>query len=133
MTQQNIVTIDGPAGVGKTTLARLIAAKLSWPYLDTGAMFRTLALQLPDDVEAITEALLNSLASKLHFSLRGTGELTQLLCNDRAIGQEIRTEEVGLKASRLAVNASIRTLLANFQREIANLTPLVAEGRDMGN
>ncbi len=127
-----VITLDGPAGVGKSTIARLTATILKMPYLDTGAMFRTVALLLGPNAEQLPAQELLERRSHIHFQLEGTGENTILKCNESIIGQEIRTEQVGQLASRLATISAIRDWLKGIQRALAEATPLVAEGRDMG-
>lgn len=127
-----IVTIDGPAGVGKSTLAKLLADKLGLPYLDTGAMFRFLALQLGEKALEMSDEELLALARKWNFALSGTGKQTTLLANDKPIGSEIRNEETGRLASLLGARGAIRRALAEAQREIGKRQSLVAEGRDLG-
>lgn len=127
-----IVTIDGPAGVGKSTLAALLAEKLHIPALDTGAMFRTLALKLGEDAVNMPDSALLEKFNGLRFSLADSGLSTRLLCNGQDPGEEIRTEQVGSLASTLAARPAVRELLLKAQREIAEQGPLVTEGRDMG-
>lgn len=133
-----IVTIDGPAGVGKSTLARRLAAALGIAYLDTGAMFRTLALHMarkgyeaggdtPEDGNALRDLL-----AACVFSLRGTGAATELLCNGEPVGEAIRSEEAGMMAARIAVLPLVREYLKKAQRHLGAAFSLVAEGRDMG-
>ena len=89
--QPFIVTLDGPAGVGKTTLARSVAAKLGVAYLDTGAMFRTLGLKFGEEVDRTDPRVLAEEARGLRFELTGSGAETVLHCNGKAVGPEIRT------------------------------------------
>ncbi len=126
-----IVTLDGPAGVGKSTLARRLATVLSMPYLDTGAMFRTIALRLGPGAEQLADAELRERCNAFRFSLQGCGEKTVLLCNGEPVGLEIRTEEVGRLASRIATSTAVREYLKDAQRSLGD-GGLVAEGRDMG-
>ena len=127
-----IVTLDGPAGVGKTTLARNVAEALGIFYMDTGAMFRTLALRLGPGAEQRAAADLREAGRRWVFSLEGQGSRTRLRCNGEPVGDEIRTEEVGMLASRIAAVPVIREILLDAQRSLATAGPLVAEGRDMG-
>ena len=126
-----IITLDGPAGVGKSTLAKRLATLLSIPYLDTGAMFRTIALRLGPGAEQLPEDELRTRCNGFRFRLQGAGEGTVLLCNEVPVGREIRTEEVGRLASRLATSTVVRECLKAAQRSLGE-TGLVAEGRDMG-
>lgn len=132
MSARLIVTIDGPAGVGKTTMAKKTAGALGIAYLDTGAMFRTLALRLGRGIENSGEKEIRTRAEELSFSLEGVGEKTALVCNGQVVGREIRTEEVGQMASRIAALPVIRDILKEAQRAMGKSTDLVVEGRDMG-
>jgi len=126
-----IVTLDGPAGVGKSTLARKLATALAIPYLDTGAMFRRLAIELRGNAD-MSDQQLRAVFAGLDFSLHtGNGE-SCLMCNGMPVGQEIRTEKVGLWAARIAGNAVVRNVLKETQRAVGASSSLVAEGRDMG-
>ena len=133
-----IVTLDGPAGVGKSTLARRLAAALAIPYLDTGAMFRTIALHVARSLgsaaaETPTEGSgLQALLEQCLFSLQGVGDQTRLLCNGKAVGDEIRSEEAGMMASKISRTPQVRQFLKQAQQRLGSNFSLVAEGRDMG-
>ncbi|MFO7801110.1 MAG: (d)CMP kinase [Desulfovermiculus sp.] len=127
-----IVTVDGPAGVGKSTLTKSLAEKYMLAYLDTGAMFRALALYLGDGSWNWSSQRLQDALSDVDFRLTDQGADTTLTLNSTPIGPEIRREEVGLWASSLGQRKEIRTCLKLAQQEIGRRTSLVAEGRDMG-
>ena len=133
-----VVTLDGPAGVGKSTLARSVAGHLGIAYMDTGAMFRTIALGLKHHINAAERCLSlqgPALEAALHqfaFTLQGNGDKTTLLCNTRPVGNEIRTEEAGLMAAAVAVSPEVRNFLKTAQQTLGAHFSLVAEGRDMG-
>lgn len=127
-----IVTLDGPAGVGKTTLAKRVADALGLAYLDTGAMFRATALALGDGAKDLPEPELEKRLATLRFTLSGAGSASVLALNGTAIGDEIRTERVGMMASNVAVLPTVRTFLKHAQQEVGHATSLVVEGRDMG-
>ena len=126
-----IVTLDGPAGAGKSTLARKLANALGIPYLDTGAMFRRLALELRGEAD-MDERKLCELLAGLHFTLSAENGESRLLCNGMPVGDEIRTEQAGLWASRIAENSLVRKVMKDAQRAVGARSSLVAEGRDMG-
>ncbi len=132
MSYQEIITIDGPAGVGKTTIAKEVAQSLNLPYLDTGAMFRCLALKLGEEVHDQSEQSIKQQCQTWHFSLSGYGAQSSIMCNNVAIGPEIRTEAVAMLASKLGTIPIIREILKQSQRDLGQSTALVAEGRDMG-
>nr|WP_321259591.1 (d)CMP kinase [uncultured Pseudodesulfovibrio sp.] len=127
-----IVTIDGPAGVGKSTMAKQLARHLSIPYLDTGAMFRSIAWKLGEGAWEWDESQIQTALDGMKFGLSGIGEDSVLTLNDTPIGSEIRTEQVGMWASNIATLPVIRTFLKTAQQHLGERFSLVAEGRDMG-
>lgn len=132
MSTPTIVTLDGPAGVGKTTLAKRVADALAVAYLDTGAMFRSIALILGHGTGELSEAELDARLAEISFTLSGSGSRSLLSVNGRVIGDEIRTEEVGMMASVVGTLPRVRAFLKQQQQAVGAATSLVAEGRDMG-
>ncbi|MEW5774870.1 MAG: (d)CMP kinase [Thermodesulfobacteriota bacterium] len=127
-----IITIDGPAGVGKSTLAKRLAAHLGVAYLDTGAMFRGTALALGLDSWTWPEDRLAAALAGLSFSLAGAGAESRVLLNGTLLDDEIRTEQAGMWASNIATLPQVRAFQKQAQQAIGRTTSLVAEGRDMG-
>ncbi len=128
----NIVTIDGPAGVGKSTMAKRLARELGVPYLDTGAMFRSIAWKLGDKSWEWSQERIETELATVRYSLSGIGEDSILSLNDTPIGEEVRTEQVGMWASNIATLPVVRTFLKDAQQSLGARFSLVAEGRDMG-
>lgn len=127
-----IVTLDGPAGVGKSTLAARLAGELGIAFLDTGAMFRAAAYTLGEGAWDWTQGLLQQKLGDFEFTLRGSGRDTELLLNGQPLPPAIRSEEAGRWASQLAVVPSVRAYMKMAQIFLGQTTSLVAEGRDMG-
>lgn len=129
-----VVAIDGPAGVGKSTVARKLAARLGIPYLDTGAMYRALALHVldqgldPDDRGAAARA---AAGAPIELRVAGDGR-AEVLLEGRSVESRIRTPEVGAATSRLAVHPEVRAAMVELQRELAQRHGGVLEGRDIG-
>lgn len=117
-----LIAIDGPAGSGKSTAAKAVATRLGFVYLDTGAMYRCVALKtLSEDVEPPEAARDIQIALGETISLDG-----------RDVTAEIRTPEVSARASEVAAMPSVRTALVERQRELTAAGNYVAEGRDIG-
>jgi cytidylate kinase len=132
-----IVAIDGPAGSGKSTAARLLAEKLGYLYLDTGALYRAVgwkALQQGIDVQDV--AALKALCAKLELTVKPAGDGMRVCVNDRDVMGEIRTPEVSRAAAAVAVVPAVRQRLLGIQREVGKKAGaqggVVVEGRDIG-
>lgn len=134
------IAIDGPAGSGKSSVARRVAAMLGYLYLDSGAMYRALALKaLQRNVPLNDEAQLEALANETHIELKApTAELEAagakncVFLDGREVTHEIRTSEVAQAASRLATIASVRRVLVAEQQRAGVGGGIVMEGRDIG-
>lgn len=128
-----IVTLDGPAGVGKTTLAKRLAEALGVAYLDTGAMFRAVAWKLGEGAWDWPEERLSEALGAVRFSLSGQGADSRLALNGEPLSEAIRTEAVARWASNVARLPVVRAALKKAQQDIGRDCPLVVEGRDMGS
>ena len=133
---ERVVTIDGPAGSGKGTVGQLLATRLGWHYLDSGALYRAcayVALQNGITAERI-EALLDRLERvKFETVPVAQGGEARVLLNGEDISAAVRTAECGQMASKVAVNQNLRRALLNVQRQFCQPPGLVADGRDMGS
>ncbi|WP_456465899.1 (d)CMP kinase [Persephonella sp.] len=129
-----IIAIDGPAGSGKSTIAKMIARELGFTYIDTGAMYRAVALKIkrlginPDDPEAVLEVLKNT-----EIDLRPSEEGIKIFLDGEDVSDRIRTEEIGKIASKIARHGKVREILVQMQRELGKRAKdAVIEGRDTG-
>jgi cytidylate kinase len=124
-----VIAIDGPAGAGKSTVARAVAGELGFTYLDSGAMYRCVALAARrggvdlDDGEAV-----GALAEGLEIDFEGQ----RVLLGDKDVGQQIRTPELSAAASRVSVHPRVRAAMVERQRRLIAAGRYVAEGRDIG-
>ena len=124
-----VIAIDGPAGAGKSTVARLLAKRLGFQYLDTGAMYRAVALALKEaGIPLENEDGIASLLASIAIELRDE----RIYLNGRDVSKAIRTPEMDLLASLVAQNETIRQFLTGLQRDFGRSRDIVAEGRDMG-
>ncbi len=134
--QQNVITIDGPSGVGKSTISRKIAASLGFTYLDTGAMYRAVGLYFDRlHVDVSDEKAVSAALESIHIELfpSGTGEGdTGVLLNGEDVSCAIRSPEIAMTASRVSAIPAVREKLTRLQREIGVQGKVVAEGRDTG-
>ena len=128
-----VVTVDGPSGAGKGTLSSLLAEKLGWHFLDSGAIYRVLAVaSLHHDLPVYDEESIVPLATGLDVSFETNGEKTRIILEGEDVTDDIRTEQVGAVASQVAALPRVREALLRRQRAFAQAPGLVADGRDMG-
>ena len=130
---KRIITIDGPVASGKSTLSRLVAGSLNFLYLDTGAMYRAVALQAKrHGVNFVETQTLWELCRNLDLRFRPDGEKTRLYIGEKDISLAIRTPEMDMLSSEISAIKEVREAMTDLQRKIGQAGDLVAEGRDMG-
>lgn len=134
--KNEIVTIDGPSGVGKSTVSRIVASELGYTYLDTGAMYRAVGYYFfknnidPEDVDRI-----NPMLAQIHLTLKPADSVDEdvgVIINGDDISSKIRTPEMSMIASTISALPCVRGFLTEQQRAIGKPGGVVAEGRDMG-
>lgn len=127
------IAIDGPAGAGKSTIAKLLAKKMNYIYVDTGAMYRAMAVHFsknginPDDESAIDNAV-----KDVDINIVYSEGVQQVILNGENVTGLLRTEETGRMASNTSKYSSVRTKLVDLQRELARKTDVIMDGRDIG-
>ncbi|MEI1256346.1 (d)CMP kinase [Blautia sp. JLR.GB0024] len=127
------IAIDGPAGAGKSTIARALAKRLSYIYVDTGAMYRAMALYLlREGISAEDSGRIEEACERVDISIIYEDNVQKVLLNGEDVSSLIRSEEVGDMASRSAQNGRVREKLVELQRQLAAKTNVVMDGRDIG-
>jgi len=131
--QPFVIAIDGPAGAGKSTVARGLAARLGYTFLDSGALYRTVALLAQEQNVAWDDTGgLVGIVRDLDIVFSGSGEKTRILAKGRDVTEAIRQADISEGASRVSALAEVRTGLLDMQRRVAQKDNVVAEGRDIG-
>ncbi len=135
MAKKISIAIDGPAGAGKSTIARRLAAEMGYRYVDTGAIYRTVAYFMdlwgvsPKDVDGV-ERYIDELTIGIEYDDDG---LQHMIMNGMDVTDDIRTPEISQKASLIAAHAVVREMLLDTQRDIAKEYDVVMDGRDIGS
>jgi len=128
-----VITIDGPSGAGKGTIAQNVATALGFHILDSGSLYRLTALaSLDDDVDLANETKIADIALNLPVVFKPTEIGLQILLRDEDVSEAIRKEEIGMRASKVAAIPKVRNALLTRQRSFSEPPGLVADGRDMG-
>lgn len=128
------VAIDGPAGAGKSTIARRLAAELGYRYVDTGAIYRTVAYFLdlwgvsPKDVDGVNRYI-DELTVEIEYDDNG---VQHMIMNGMDVTEDIRTQEISQKASLVSAHACVREMLLDMQRNLAKQNNVIMDGRDIG-
>ncbi len=127
------IAIDGPAGAGKSTIAKAVAKELGYIYVDTGAMYRAIALYIIENKIDVEDAVkVSEACDVIDIKIKYENGIQQVYLNGRNVSQDIRKEEVGNMASKAAAKKSVRDRLLSLQRNIAAENDVVMDGRDIG-
>ena len=128
------IAIDGPAGAGKSTIARRLAAELGYCYVDTGAIYRTVAYFLdllgisPKDIDGVSRYI-DELTIEMEYDEEGK---QHMIMNGMDVTDDIRTQDIGQKASAVSAHAIVRDMLLDMQRDVAKQYNVIMDGRDIG-
>jgi cytidylate kinase len=128
-----LITIDGPAGAGKTTVSRALANRIGYRYIDTGALYRAVAFEVKvHGIDPADENALEQVCRRLELSFVESEHGVRLLCSGKDITDHIRSPEIAMLASTVSARAAVRRCLLEVQRNLAKEKGVVFEGRDMG-
>jgi len=134
MTKTYSIAIDGPAGAGKSTIAKRLAKELGYQYVDTGAIYRTVAYFLdllgisPKDVDGV-ERYLDELTVEIEYDETGK---QHMIMNGMDVSDDIRTQDISQKASLVSAHGIVRDMLLDMQRDVAKKHNVIMDGRDIG-
>jgi len=127
------IAIDGPSGAGKSTVAQSLAKRLGYVYIDTGAMYRSVALKVKKKrISPEDESALKELASSLHITFATEGDQTHVFIDGEDITSAIRTPEISRLASSISKQKEVRKFLVKIQRKMGEKGGVILEGRDIG-
>lgn len=127
------IAIDGPAGAGKSTIARRVAAQLGYIYVDTGALYRTIGLAATRSNTDLSDGnSLNALLSGISVELKFIDGVQHVFLNGEDVSEEIRTPNASMMASKVSAIGAVRAYLLDLQRDLAKKNNVIMDGRDIG-
>lgn len=128
------IAIDGPSGAGKSTIARELSKRLNFIYVDTGAMYRAIALYfLVKNIDISDEKLVSLYLNKIDINIKYENKIQIVLLNGEDVSGKIRTEQIGKMASAISIFAAVRQKLLDLQRNLARKNNVVMDGRDIAS
>jgi CMP/dCMP kinase len=128
-----VITIDGPAGAGKSTVGKALSKRLAYSYLDTGALYRAVAYEMiKENISPNHQDELADICSRIKINLKNIENHMRVFLDNEDVTDKIRTEDIGLLASKASAIPLVRNTLFGVQREAGKRGRIVAEGRDMG-
>ena len=127
------IAIDGPSGTGKSTTAKALAKKLSYIYIDTGAMYRAIGLYCyRNNIDINNEKKVNSILNKININIYYEGDTQEIKLNDEVVSNAIRENEISKYASVVSAYKKVREKLVAIQRDLAKKNSVIMDGRDIG-
>lgn len=126
------IAIDGPAGAGKSTIAKLLAEKLNYVYIDTGAMYRAVTYLYLQSKRTFDEAYISKIAENINLKIKNIAGKNTIWVDNKDISEEIRSASVTANVSRVAAISTVRTFLVEKQRELGKNGNVILDGRDIG-
>lgn len=127
------IAIDGPAGAGKSTIAKMVSKKLEIMYLDTGAMYRAVALKaITENINTLNTDELSKLVEDIDIKIVYSNNKQKIFLDGKDVSPVIRTPEVSIAASNVAINSSVRIKMVELQRQISSKNSVIMDGRDIG-
>lgn len=130
--KKNVVAIDGPAGAGKSTIAKLAAEKLGYAYIDTGAMYRSVAWKFLQTGREFDEAYISELANTMIIEFKPEAKVNRVFVDGTEVTEAIRTPEVTAIVSRVAAIGAVREAMVEQQRRMGEIGGVLMDGRDIG-
>ena len=127
-----VVAIDGPAGAGKSTIAKLVGEKLGYAYIDTGAMYRSVTWKFLGTGEAFDEAFIGALSNKMIIEFKPEAKVNRVFVDGTEVTDAIRTPEVTANVSRVAAIGAVREAMVDQQRRMGEIGGIIMDGRDIG-
>lgn len=127
------IALDGPSGAGKSTIAKELAARLGFTYIDTGAMYRAVGLfAMRNGVDTLSEKGVADILTQAEIDLRYESGVQHIFLNGEDVSEEIRKPEMSIAASNVGKHGAVRSMLVNMQRALAEKYDVIMDGRDIG-